>query len=391
MSADNWGTSSGSKSARVLAPRLSDLTPVSGASASEAAARLHRQPRELDPLDAGGRGRSLDQAATWVPPKALNALHSHATTAWSLTRLHRGAYASLVMEELGARPIQSPIEPPVLQESQRLYLELLRGTLTRFVTRGEAYNWGSGRLRRAASTLVSMLQAAFGSSGLRVIQSAGFDASLRREGRDWPIDAETMIGLKRLENLEAIAVEVLRRGIPGDFVETGAWRGGAAIFMKGVLQALEDQSRCVWVCDSFQGLPKPDEGKYPADAGDQHWRYPFLAVSQDAVRSNFERYGLLDERVRFVAGWFEESLPRAPIREIALLRLDGDMYSSTWEALAALYPKVSEGGFVVVDDYGAIPACRAAVETYRREQGIKEPLHPIDWTGVFWRRSGLGS
>ena len=76
----------------------------------------------------------------------------------------------------------------------------------------------------------------------------------------------------------------------------------------------------------------------------------------------------------------------APVHRIAVLRLDGDMYESTWQALTSLYPKLSPGGFVIVDDYGAIPACRSAVDAYRVEFGISEPLTEIDWTGVYWRK-----
>ncbi|RPH80243.1 MAG: hypothetical protein EHM80_05790, partial [Nitrospiraceae bacterium] len=85
-------------------------------------------------------------------------------------------------------------------------------------------------------------------------------------------------------------------------------------------------------------------------------------------------------------GWFRDTLPTAPISQLAVLRLDGDLYESTMDALNALYPKVSPGGFVVVDDYG-LPTCRAAIDDFRRARGIIDPIHRIDWTGVFWQRS----
>jgi O-methyltransferase len=217
--------------------------------------------------------------------------------------------------------------------------------------------------------------------------SPDFDAQTRREGRDWPSDAETMIGMERLENLEWCVRDVLERDVPGDLIETGVWRGGAAILMRAMLELAGDKSRIVWAADSFAGLPSPDPVRYPNDAGDEHWKQEPLAVSREEVARNFARYGLLDDKVRFLEGWFRDTLPAAPIERLAVLRLDGDMYESTIVALESLYPKLSRGGYVIVDDYGAIPGCRAAVDDYRGRFGIREPIRTIDWTGVYWQRA----
>ena len=163
--------------------------------------------------------------------------------------------------------------------------------------------------------------------------------------------------------------------MPGDFIETGVWRGGTTILMRGVLEAMGDRERSVWVADSFEGLPVPDAEQYPADTGLDWSHVEVLKVGADAVRANFERYGLLDDRVRFLEGWFCDTLPDAPIEQLSVLRLDGDLYQSTMDALVALEPKVSPGGFVLVDDYGGWPPCRAAVDDYRAERGIAEPIH----------------
>jgi len=196
-----------------------------------------------------------------------------------------------------------------------------------------------------------------------------------------------MIGLARLQNIQDCIASVLRNAVPGDLIETGVWRGGACIFMRAALKAYGDDTRMVWVADSFQGLPKPDP-RYPRDADDHHWQYAdVLAVSLEKVKSNFERYGLLDSQVRFIEGWFKDTLPHAPIRQLSVLRLDGDMYASTMDALVALYPKLSPGGYAIIDDYGAIPACRLAVDDFRREHGVREALQKIDWTGVFWEKT----
>jgi hypothetical protein len=206
------------------------------------------------------------------------------------------------------------------------------------------------------------------------------------EGRIWPIVAHTMIGLKRLDNLQFCIEEVISNGVTGDLIETGVWRGGATIFMRAVLKAYGVSDRCVWVADSFEGLPPPDTGKYPYDAGDTLYKARELVVSLEEVKTNFERYGLLDDQVRFLKGWFRDTLPVAPIQRLAVLRLDGDMYESTMDALVNLYPKLSEGGYVIVDDYGCIPACRRAVQDYRSATSIIEEIRAIDWTGIFWQK-----
>jgi hypothetical protein len=201
----------------------------------------------------------------------------------------------------------------------------------------------------------------------------------------WPSHAHTMIGPARLDNLQACVEAVLGDDVPGDLIETGVWRGGATIFMRAILKAYAVRDRTVWVADSFRGLPQPDADRYPADAGDRLHTFTKLAVPLEVVRENFARYGLLDGQVRFLPGWFRDTLPAAPMTRLAVIRLDGDMYESTWVALHNLYPKLAPGGFVIVDDY-AHPPCRQAVGEFRQRHGIEDELHQIDWTGVYWRR-----
>lgn len=213
-----------------------------------------------------------------------------------------------------------------------------------------------------------------------------FDPALRAEGRDWPATAHSMAGTARLRNLADLVARTLADAIPGDYIEAGVWRGGACILMRAVLAAHGERGRRVFVADSFEGLPPPKATLYPADAGDEHHTRPELAVSQSAVEANFARYGLLDGQVVFVKGTFDRTLPALDAGPFALIRLDGDMYESTLVALEALYPRLSPGGFVIVDDFGAVPGCRRAVEDYRRREGIDAPLQAIDWTGVWWRK-----
>jgi hypothetical protein len=109
-------------------------------------------------------------------------------------------------------------------------------------------------------------------------------------------------------------------------------------------------------------------------------------VGLEEVQANFARYALLDDRVVFTKGWFRDTLPTLPVEQIAVLRLDGDLYESTIDALVHLEPKVAPGGFVIVDDYGGIEACRQAVTDYRRSAGIDAAIHDVDWTAVWWRK-----
>lgn len=274
--------------------------------------------------------------------------------------------------------------PYALDPVAERYLDLLKGCLTRELFPDATIPFPLRRRDRWIATARRVLR---GGRPARARRTEAYDEERRSLGRDWPTEAETMIGRKRLDNIQDCIVRALRDGVPGDLIETGVWRGGSTIFMKAVLEALNDTTRVVWVADSFAGLPKPKEDEYPADKGDWTWTVAELAVSADEVRANFERYGLLDERVRFLEGWFRDTLPIAPIESLAILRLDGDLYESTMDALRSLHPKVSEGGFVIVDDYGSYPACAQAVDDYRREHGIDDELLPVGPDAVYWRRS----
>lgn len=282
----------------------------------------------------------------------------------------------MASESLAPRPdVMPPVENPLAEA----YLAVTKRCLMRGTYRTPARVEGRKRWYLYAA-------------GARIVKPFGFelvrriDPGERDEGRNFTADADTMIGTRRLDNLQACVVEVLRAGVPGDLIETGVWRGGASIFMRAVLHAYGISDRTVWLADSFAGLPKPDPVRYPADATDELWKASALAVSLEEVKANFAAYGLLDDQVRFLVGWFKDTLPTAPIERLAVLRLDGDLYESTMDALTALYPRVSVGGCVIVDDYGAMESCRKAVDDFRADHGIAEPIERIDWTGVFWRR-----
>ena len=214
-----------------------------------------------------------------------------------------------------------------------------------------------------------------------------YDKERREIGRDWPQHAHTMVGAARLRNLAKLTCKVLDDGIRGDLIETGVWRGGCCIMMRALLKAYGDKRRRVFVADSFEGLPKPKEDLFKHDIGDTHHSFAELIVSLEQVKENFSRYDLLDDQVVFVKGFFSETLKKLRGNRFSLLRLDGDMYESTICALNELYPLLSPGGFIIIDDYGAVPGCKSAVEDYRREHKISDPLQTVDWTGVWWRKS----
>jgi hypothetical protein len=215
-----------------------------------------------------------------------------------------------------------------------------------------------------------------------------FNMKKRIGGHDWPRHAKTMVGVKALENIRNCIESVHRDGVPGDFIETGVWRGGACIFARGIFKAYGITDRKVWVADSFKGLPPPDP-KYPADDGDKHYQQTALSVSLDHVRRNFQMYGLLDDQVEFLEGFFRDTLPKAPIEQLAILRMDGDMYEATINALEFLYPKLSSGGFAIVDDYH-IHGCRQAIHDYRNTHNITAPFMFVDpadpGNRVYWQK-----
>jgi O-methyltransferase len=199
---------------------------------------------------------------------------------------------------------------------------------------------------------------------------------LRAAGMDWPLQGLTMVGLRRLDDLQSCVESVVRDGVRGDVIEAGAWRGGASILMRATLDSLGDE-RTVWVADSFQGFPQDAPGRLGG--------IDFLAVQLEEVRESFARFGL-ERGVEFVPGFFEETLAALAGRRWAIVRLDADTYESTRTALEALYPGLATGGYLILDDYGSFEGCRRAVEEFRARHGIAEPIEHIDFTGARWRR-----
>lgn len=266
-----------------------------------------------------------------------------------------------------------------------MYLKLLKGALTRelfpdtFAPVPRNVSTFAKRLRWSA---FAVFQRLLDPLKLKIVHTAG------RIG-------ETMIGMGAMNNLEWCVNQVLDNDVPGDLCETGIWRGGACIYMRALLHVRKNHDKRIWACDSFEGLPKPKESEFPADKGSVLWSESALAVSVEQVKANFAKYGLLDDRTTFVKGFFSDTMPglAQKIDRLAVLRLDGDMYESTIVVLEHLYPKLSAGGFVIVDDYGMLPECDRAVHDFRARHGVTEPIQIIGYVdgkhqlGAYWKKA----
>ena len=199
----------------------------------------------------------------------------------------------------------------------------------------------------------------------------------------------TMLPPRVLENFRLCIEDVEMGHVAGDVVEAGVWRGGACIYAYHVLGAL-GSARKLWVCDSFEGLPPPNALEYPADAGDPHHLMPIFRVGLEQVKANFRLFGPIDESVVFVKGWFSDTMPGLGVEAISVLRLDGDMYESTFLVLENLYPKLSVGGYCIIDDWGHKRAHQAVVD-YRSREGITDEIIIIDPTpkaypSAYWKK-----
>jgi hypothetical protein len=278
-------------------------------------------------------------------------------------------YVVLNRQPVSPIPIAVAVKTsPAPSSPEELYLDLLKKTLTRAQTAG----------RYGRRTLISAgwfeIDGLVPNSPQGYLEAGGVHLEMRQD------DAETMVGTRQLDNIQFCITDVLKRRISGDVIECGAWRGGVTILMRAVLRAYGDTEKSVWVADSFEGLPRPKAGlDFGLPRGE-------MAVSMEEVQGNFARYGLLDERVRFLKGFFNKTLPTAPIGKLSVLRADSDLYESQLDVLNNLYPKLSVGGYAIIDDYLEIAGCRRAIDEYRQAHNISEAIKPIDTEGIYWQK-----
>ena len=273
------------------------------------------------------------------------------------------------------------------EECKNLYLNLMKKTLCFMLWSDVPIPITSRYIKSLVKRfLVSTVSKILKIKKLQLVLNRSYPIDKKIKGEIWPMYAHTMVGLKNLDNLQFAIETIIKEKVKGDLIETGVWRGGVCIFMRSVLAAYGIKDRKVFVADSFEGLPKPDIEKYPVDKGDTHYKHTFLTVSQNEVKNNFKKYGLMDNQVIFLKGWFKNTLPNAPIKKLSVLRLDGDMYGSTIDALNNLYPKLSKGGFCIVDDY-SLPNCKKAVDGYRAKHEINTKIKEIvKGDSIYWRK-----
>jgi hypothetical protein len=205
----------------------------------------------------------------------------------------------------------------------------------------------------------------------------------------------SLLAAPKLNALQSMLFDIAANNVPGDLVEAGIYKGGTVIFMRGFLKAYGITDRIVWGADSFEGIPMSTTYAHMNDPVDQ-WRHRFVA-GLESVQTTMRRYGMLDEQVRLLKGYFADSLPNAPFTQLALARLDADSYESTMDALEHLYPKMATGGYVIIDDWN-LEKCRQAVHDYRAIHGIGDPIHYVMGTKypqsgyeAFWRVDRLSA
>lgn len=271
---------------------------------------------------------------------------------------------------------------------QSKYIELLKRNLIDYTSIGTLEYHPLPSLNKSWKvSLLRGIDALLRKRNFTICKMQLVEEEMRINGYDYPARAVTMVGMNRLNNIQDCISKILEDNVPGDVIEAGVWRGGAVIFMKALLDEAGAKDRRVFVADSFNGLPEPTNVSTEANRKHNLYRMRNLAVSEAEVKRNFENFDLLDDQVVFLKGWFKDSLPKAGIEKLAFIRLDADLFESTTDAIEQLYPKLSSGGFIVIDDYNAFPFCKAAIDRYREKHRITEEIIPIDQEAVFWRKN----
>jgi O-methyltransferase len=205
-----------------------------------------------------------------------------------------------------------------------------------------------------------------------------------------------MTTVERSRTLWDCCERVLDGNIPGCFVECGVWKGGSSAIMALAIKDAR-QKRHLHLFDSFEGLPEPTDKDGESAIAYSQGRNQGKLVTINQCRASLDevRFLMLDNikadngLVHFHVGWFQNTIPATAnqLGPIALLRLDGDWYDSTKICLEHLYPLVSPGGIIILDDYNCWEGCRKATDEYRSQHQIICPIHQIDREAAFWAKS----
>jgi len=248
------------------------------------------------------------------------------------------------------------------------YFDLLKKSLTNYIYR-DIDDWGKQYMTESKDPKVC----ATGACESEWDPNQGAAGFI---GSEVPAQGHSVMRLGSLNHIQLVIEDVMNKGVTGDVIEAGCYRGGTGVLMRAVLDEDQDK-RTVWVADSFQGIPMPasEKGKAVDETKDWSARYD---VSQPKVEGVFRRYGFGGHRVQFLPGFFNESLrsPTLSQASFSVIHIDVDSYDSVLDVLKALYPKLSPGGYVVIDDIHLF-GVREAINEYRNAHGITAPLLPV--------------
>lgn len=213
-------------------------------------------------------------------------------------------------------------------------------------------------------------------------------AEQRREGNYWPTHALTMVGDARLDAIAADVPQLI--DVPGVVMECGVWRGGCLAWMRAQCDASGQRNRIIYGFDTFNGFAddrqtsakdRPTSLRGFVTESVFHFApgaLTYLRVSEAEVRANLRCFKL-SHQIELIAGFVQETLPSSGIEEVAFARIDVDVYEPVRACIEYIWPRLSMGGIIHVDDYGVCPGCRRAVDEYFRG---RVSLQKIDYSAV---------
>lgn len=248
--------------------------------------------------------------------------------------------------------------------------------------------------RRAQKKALSTINAL----GYTVVETIPHDMEPAFIELYWTCRPYTMTPITRMYALYQAVRYLDLHDVPGAIVECGVWRGGSMMLAAMTLQQIGANHRDLMLFDTYEGQPAPTEHDvtFTGSRATDRWNEATTAgtldpeaipahlralASLDEVRANLQATGYPMDRVTFVQGLVEETIPEQAPHDIALLRLDTDWYASTSHELRHLYPRVSDGGVVIIDDYGFWQGAKAATDAYFQEHRIPMLLQRIDDSG----------
>lgn len=194
----------------------------------------------------------------------------------------------------------------------------------------------------------------------------------------------TMTSKARMHALYKSVVDIINSKIPGDFVECGVWKGGSTMLIALTLLELNETNRKIYLYDTFKGMSKPTDDDYRV--GDRsalaknQWKKEWCFSPLSEVKKNMALTRYPKNKLMFIKGKVEKTIPNTAPSQIALLRLDTDWYGSTRHELIHLFPLVSKNGVLIIDDYGYWAGSKKAVDEYFTNKSI--PINRIDDTGI---------